>query len=93
MSRFISHAVSPREPYITPRATSPRGDIGRRLIRHVIQIFTCNVHYISYISTMPLIIHVFYEQILNLEIFLNCEKKFYEILENFEILKFFGYTI
>jgi hypothetical protein len=84
--------VSPREPYITPRATSPRGDIGRRLIRHVIQIFTCNVHYISYISTMPLIIHVFYEQILNLEIFLNCEKKFYEILENFEILKFFGYT-
>ena len=61
--------VSPREPYITPRATSPRGDIGRRLIRHVIQIFTCNVHYVSYISTMPLIIHVFYEQILNLEFF------------------------
>ena len=42
---------------------------------------------------MPLIIHVFYEQILNLEMFLNCEKKFYEILQNFEILKFFGYTI
>ena len=50
MSRFISHAVSPREPYITPRATSPRGDIGRRLIRHVVQIFTCNVHYIIYFN-------------------------------------------
>jgi hypothetical protein len=43
---------------------------------------------ISYISTMPLIIHVFYEQILNLEIFLNCEKKFYE---NLQILKFWNF--
>ena len=39
-----------REPYITPRATGPRGDIGRGLIRHVIQILTCNVHYIIYFN-------------------------------------------
>ena len=48
ISKFVSHAVSTREPYITPRATGPRGDIGRGLIRHVIQILTCNVHYIIY---------------------------------------------
>jgi hypothetical protein len=48
MSKSVSHAVSTREPYITPRATGPRGDIGRGLIRHVIQILTCNVHYIIY---------------------------------------------
>ena len=46
MSKSVSHAVSTREPYITPRATGPRGDIGRGLIQHVIQILTCNVHYI-----------------------------------------------
>ena len=48
MSKFVSDAVSTREPYITPRATGPRGDIGRGLIRHVIQILTCKVHYIIY---------------------------------------------
>jgi hypothetical protein len=39
MSKSVSHAVSTREPYITPRA-----------IRHVIQILTCNVHYITYFN-------------------------------------------
>jgi len=43
MSKSVSHAVSTREPYITPRATVPRGDIGRGLIRHVIQILTCTM--------------------------------------------------
>jgi hypothetical protein len=51
MSKSVSHAVSTREPYITPRATGPRGDIGRGLIRHVIPILTCNVHYI--LSSFP----------------------------------------
>ena len=50
MSKSASHAVSTREPYITPRATGPRGDIGRGLIWHVIQILTCNVHYIIYFN-------------------------------------------
>ena len=50
MSKSVLHAISTREPYITPRATSPRGDIGRGLIWHVIQILTCNVHYIIYFN-------------------------------------------
>ena len=50
MSKSVSYAVSTREPYIIPRATGPRGDIGRRLIWHVIQILTCNVHYIIYFN-------------------------------------------
>ena len=50
MSKSVSHAVSTREPYITTRATGPRGDIGRGLIQHVIQILTCNVHYIIYFN-------------------------------------------
>ena len=50
MSKSVSHAVSTQEPYITPRATGPRGDIGRGLIRHMIQILTCNVHYIIYFN-------------------------------------------
>ena len=50
MSKSLSHAVSTREPYITPRATGPTGDIGRGLIWHVIQILTCNVHYIMYVN-------------------------------------------
>ena len=50
MSKSVSHAVSTREPYITPRSTGPRGDIGWGLIRHVIQILTCNVHYIIYFN-------------------------------------------
>jgi hypothetical protein len=43
MSKSVLHAVSTREPYITPRATGPRGDIDRGLIRYVIQILTSNV--------------------------------------------------
>ena len=50
MSKSVSHAVSTREPYITPRATGPRGDIGRGLIRHVIQILPLNFHYIIYFN-------------------------------------------
>ena len=50
MSKSASHAVSTREPFIIPRATGRRGDIGRVLIRHVIRIFTCNVHYIIYFN-------------------------------------------
>ena len=50
MSKSVSHAVSTPEPYITPRATGPRGDLGRGLIRYVIQILTCNVHYIIYFN-------------------------------------------
>jgi hypothetical protein len=46
MSKSVSHAVSTREPYLTSRATGPRGAIGRGLIRHVIQILTCYAHYI-----------------------------------------------
>jgi hypothetical protein len=46
MSKSVSHAVSTREPYITSRATGQRGDVGRGLKLHVIQILTCNVHYI-----------------------------------------------
>ena len=30
MSKSVSHAVSTREPYIIPRATGPRGDIGKK---------------------------------------------------------------
>ena len=48
MSKSASHAVSTREPYVTPGATGPRGDIGRGLIRHVIQILTWNIQYLSY---------------------------------------------
>ena len=33
MSKSVSHAASTREPYTTPRATGPRGDIGRGLIQ------------------------------------------------------------
>ena len=40
MSKSVSHAVSTREPYITPRATGLRGDIGQGLIRHEIQSFS-----------------------------------------------------
>ena len=50
MSISVSHAVSTRESYITQRATGLRGDIGRGLMRHVIQILTCNVHYIIYFN-------------------------------------------
>ena len=50
MSKSVSHAVATREPYITPRATGPRGDIDRGMIRRVIQILTCNVQYIIYFS-------------------------------------------
>ena len=43
MSKSVSHAVSPENP-ISPQG--PTGDIGRGLIQYVIQILTCNVHYI-----------------------------------------------
>ena len=33
--------------YITRRTGGPRGDIGRGLIRHVIQILTCNIQYLT----------------------------------------------
>jgi hypothetical protein len=33
-----------------PMANGPRGDIGQGLILHVIQILTCNVHYIIYFN-------------------------------------------
>jgi hypothetical protein len=58
MSKSVLHAVSTREPYITPRATG-----------------ICYVMFIiSYISTIPLIIHVFYE---NFEIFYHiCRLKY-----------------
>ena len=50
MSKSVSHTVLTREPYITPRANGLRGVIGRGLIRHVIQILTCNAHYIIYFN-------------------------------------------
>ena len=50
MSKSVSHAVSTRKHYLIPRATVQRADIGRGLIRHVIQILTCNVHYIIYFN-------------------------------------------
>ena len=50
MSKSVSHDVSTRGPYITPRVTGPRGNIGGGLIRHVIQILTCNVHYVIYFN-------------------------------------------
>ena len=98
MSKSVSHAVATREPYITPRVTGPWGDIGRGWYGmwygfwHVMFI-------ISYISTMPLIIHVFYESLefcwkfWNVE---NFEKKietfqFYANVEffwEFKLLKF-----
>ena len=100
MSKSVSHVVSIREPCITPRATGPRCDIDRGLIRHVIQILTCNVHYIIYFN------HAFdntcilwkFWIFLRTWIFLNFEHflKFFFFLwnyENFEILKFFEYTI
>ena len=76
MSKSVSHAVSTREPYITPRATGPRGDIGRGLIRHVIQILTCNVHYIINFN------HAFD----NTCILWKFRKKKINIFFNFEIL-------
>jgi hypothetical protein len=95
MSKSVSHAVSTREPCITPRATGPRCDIDRGLIRHVIQILTCNVHYIIYFN------HAFdntcilwkFRIFLRFWIFLNFE----HFLKNFKILwnywKFWNFEI
>ena len=80
MSKSVSPAVSTREPYITPRATSPRGDIVRGLIRHVIQIWTCNVHYIIYFN------HAFDNTCIFIKI-LN----FFEICLIFLIFRFFDF--
>ena len=47
MFKSVSHAVSTREFYITPKATGPRGDIGQGLLQHVIQILTGNIQFIK----------------------------------------------
>jgi hypothetical protein len=69
----------------------------------MIQILPCFIHFIiylnkrvyrvfiiSYISTMPLIIYVFFEKFLNFEFLLEFEifLKIFEILWNWKILKF-----
>ena len=74
MLKSVSHAVSTREPYITPRSTGPSGDIGRGLKRHVIHV----MFIISYISSMTLITHIFYENF-----------DFCLILKIFSIFKFY----
>ena len=65
MSKSVSHAVSTREPYVTLRATCPKGDIYGGFIRHVMQILTCNVHYIIciqiviFVSFGPILIFIY----------------------------------
>jgi hypothetical protein len=56
MSKYVSHAVSTREPYITPGG--PRGDIGFSGWYGMWYRFWHVMFIMSYISTMPLIIHV-----------------------------------
>ena len=97
MSKSVSHAVSIREPCITPRATGPRCDIDRGLIRHVIQILTCNVHYIIYFN------HAFdntcilwkFWIFLNFEFFFSLEIlwKFWIFLRIWNFLKFLIFLI
>ena len=88
MSKSVSHAVPTREPYITPRTTGPRGDIGRGLIRHVIQILTCNVHYIIYFNHAfdNTFVHLFYEKFEFFRKFL----KFLEFKKKKKIEKFYA---
>ena len=50
MSKSVSQAVSTRDSCMTPRAIGTRGDIGRGLIQHVIQILINHVHYIIYLN-------------------------------------------
>ena len=95
MAKSVSYAVSFRETNIIQRAFRPEGWYWSRVIWHMIRILQCFIHFIiylnrrvyrvfiiSYISTMPLIIHVFYE---NVEIFFENFGKF----EIFKILIFF----
>ena len=51
MSKSVLHTISTRNSFINPRAAGPRGDIGRGLKPHMIQILTCHVPdeiYINY---------------------------------------------
>jgi hypothetical protein len=92
MAESVSYAVSSRETNIIQGAFRPEGWYWSRLIRHMIRILPCFIHFIiylkrrvyrvfiiSYISTMPLIIHVFYE---NFEFFLK-NLKFFDFLNIF----------
>jgi hypothetical protein len=45
----ITCRINPRTLY-HPKGHRPEGDLGRGLIRHVIQILICNVHYIIYFN-------------------------------------------
>jgi hypothetical protein len=93
MSKSVSHAVSTREPYITPRTTGPRCDIGRWFIRHVIQILTGNVLYIIYFNhafdntciLCKFRIFRFFLKFLNFMQILN----FFENLKLFKFWKYF----
>ena len=82
MLKFASHAVSTRKPYITPRSSDSRGDMGLGLIRHVIQILTCNVHYIIYFN------HAFDNTCIQIfTIFLSDQSHF--LFQVYHILNFF----
>jgi hypothetical protein len=59
-------------PYQPENPISPQGPPARGAMHNVIQILTCNVHYIIYFN-MPLKIHVFYE---NFEILMKVWKNF-----------------
>ena len=96
MAKSVSYAVSSRETNIIQRAFRLEGWYWSRVIRHLIRILPCFIHFIiylnrrvyrvftiSYISTMPLIIHLFYE---NFEFFLKIFK-FFEFLNIFLIMK------
>ena len=96
MAKSVAYAVSSRETNIIQRAFRPEGWYWSRVIRHMIRILPFFIHFIiylnrrvyrvftiSYISTMPLIIHLFYE---NFEFFLKIFK-FFEFLNIFLIMK------
>ena len=53
MSKSVSHAVSTREPYITPKGHRPKGRYMSRVDTACdtdFDILTCNVHYIIYFN-------------------------------------------
>jgi hypothetical protein len=95
--------VSSRETNIIQRAFRPEEWYWSRVIRHMIRILPCFIHFniylnrrvyrvfiISYISTMPLIIHIFFI-FLNVFNFENLWKFWiwnFEILWNWKIWKF-----
>ena len=96
MAKSVSYAVSFRETNIIQRAFRPEGWYWSRVIWHMIRILQCFIHFIvylnrrvyrvfiiSYISTMPLIIHVFYENFENLEIW-NFFAMFYTLYHIFK---------